>query len=80
MHSYLQHTIMMFNPTNIDEVSVQDTHLEASQRNHMIEYKKPHKFKKKPKGKWKSKKSTIVKKYEEKPTCSHCKIKGNDEA
>jgi hypothetical protein len=28
MHSYLQHTIMMFNPTNIDEVSIQDTHLE----------------------------------------------------
>jgi hypothetical protein len=30
LHSYLHHTILMFNPTNIDEVSVQATHLEAS--------------------------------------------------
>ena len=29
LHSYLSHTILMFNPTNIDEVCVQATHLEA---------------------------------------------------
>ena len=30
MHSYLCHIILMFNPTNIDKVSIQATHLEAS--------------------------------------------------
>ena len=29
LHSYLRHTILMFNPTSIDEVSVQATHLEV---------------------------------------------------
>jgi hypothetical protein len=32
-HSYLRHKILMFNPTNIDEVCVQETHLEARGRN-----------------------------------------------
>jgi hypothetical protein len=44
MHSYLRHTILMFNPTNIDKVSVQATHLEASKGKHVIEDKKPYKF------------------------------------
>jgi hypothetical protein len=70
----------MFNPTNIDEVSVQATHLEVSTGKHVIEDKKPHKFEKKPKGKWKSKKSTTVNKTEEKPTCSHCKRNEHEEA
>ena len=29
LHSYLIHTILMFNPTSLDEVCVQATHLEA---------------------------------------------------
>lgn len=29
LHSYMRHTIVMFNPTSIDEVSIQATHLEA---------------------------------------------------
>jgi len=33
LHSYLRHTILMFNPTSIDEVSVQATHLEARGKN-----------------------------------------------
>ena len=33
LHSYLRHTILMFNPTSIDEVSVQATHLEARANN-----------------------------------------------
>ena len=32
-HSYPQHTILMFNPRNIDEVCVQATHLEARGKN-----------------------------------------------
>ena len=29
MHSYLKHTLLMFNPSNLDDVCVQATHLEA---------------------------------------------------
>jgi hypothetical protein len=29
LHSYLRHAILMFNPTNLDEDFVQETHLEA---------------------------------------------------
>jgi hypothetical protein len=58
MHSYFHHTILMFIPTNIDKVLVQATHLEASKGKDVSEDKKPFNFKKKPKGKWKSNKST----------------------
>eukprot|EP00253_Pinus_taeda_P035192 PITA_35192 len=33
LHSYMRHTILIFNPTSIDEVSVQATHLEARGKN-----------------------------------------------
>jgi hypothetical protein len=33
LHSYLRHTILMFNPSNLDEVCAQATHLEARGRN-----------------------------------------------
>ena len=33
LHSYLRHTILMFNPTSLDEVCFQDTHLEARGKN-----------------------------------------------
>lgn len=29
LHSYLRHTILMFNPTNLDEVCVQASHIES---------------------------------------------------
>ena len=29
LHSYLHHTILMFNPTNLEEVCVQATHIES---------------------------------------------------
>jgi hypothetical protein len=80
MHSYLRHTMLMFSPTNIDKVLVQATHLESIKGNHVNKYKKPSKFEKKLKGKWKSKKSTTVKQVEGRPTCSHCKKKGHEES
>jgi hypothetical protein len=79
MHSYLRHTILMFSPTSIDKVLVQDTHIESSKGKHASEDKNPYKFEKKLKGKWKSKKSAIVKQVEGRPTCSHYKIKGHEE-
>ena len=33
LHNYMRHTILIFNPTSIDEVSVQATHLEARGKN-----------------------------------------------
>ena len=33
LHSYLQHAILMFNPTNLDEVYVQATHLKERGKN-----------------------------------------------
>jgi len=33
LHSYMRHTILMFNPTSIDEVFLQATHLEAKGKN-----------------------------------------------
>jgi hypothetical protein len=82
LHSYLRHTILMFNPSNLDEVCVQATHLEARGR------KKTHEGNKKPfnhgdKGKRKfkgnGKKNTVIKKEGEKFTCKHCSKDGHDE-
>jgi hypothetical protein len=70
----------MFSPTNIDKVSVQATHLEASKGKHASEDKNPFKYEKKPKDKWKSKKSATTKQVEVRPTCSHCKKKGHEES
>jgi hypothetical protein len=47
MHSYIHHTIIMFNPTNIDKVYMQATHMEASKGKNVIEDKNPYNFKKK---------------------------------
>jgi hypothetical protein len=82
LHSYLRHTILMFNPTNIDEVCVHETHLEARGRNeHQEGSKKP--FVKGDKGKRKFKgngrKNASVKKEGEKLSWKHCSKDGHDE-
>jgi hypothetical protein len=56
MHSYIHHTILIFISTNNYKVYAQDTHLDASKGKHVSKDKNPFNFKKKPKGKWKSKK------------------------
>ena len=52
LNSYLEHTILMFNPINLDEVCVQATRLEARGKNIQEEgsKKKPCKGKEKEKG------------------------------
>jgi hypothetical protein len=56
LHSYLRHTILMFNPSNLDEVCVHDTHLEERGRNETHEgNKKPFKYGDKGKGNFKGK-------------------------
>ena len=48
LQNYLRHTILMFNPNNLDDVCVQATHLEARGKNTREEgSKKPFKGKEK---------------------------------
>ena len=63
-HIYLKHTIQMFNPTCLDEVCVQATHLEAREKNVQDEgKKKPFKGGEKGKGfKGKQKNNASIKK------------------
>jgi hypothetical protein len=80
LHSYLRHMILMFNPTNLDEVCVQVTHMESKGKNTNEKFsKKPYKPDgNKFKGKGKGKQTATVKKGGENPTCSHCQKKGHD--
>jgi hypothetical protein len=43
LHSYLRHTILMFNPTSLDDVCVQATHLEARGKNVNFDFVKSFK-------------------------------------
>eukprot|EP00253_Pinus_taeda_P023022 PITA_23022 len=82
LHNYLRHTILMFNPTSIDEVSIQATHLEARGKNVNPEVggsSKPiaSKNKEKRKQKWKERKTNTVQKT--KSSRTHCKKDGHDD-
>jgi hypothetical protein len=82
LHNYLRHTILMFNPSNLDEVCVHAIHLEARGRNEPQEgNKKP--FYNGDKGKRKfegnGKKNASIKKEREKLSCKHCSKDGYDE-
>lgn len=75
MHGYLKHTILMFNPTSLDDVLVQATHLESRGKNVNPEVGGTSKYsvsksKVKKNLKWKEMKANIVKEGEE---SKHCK-------
>jgi hypothetical protein len=82
LHSYIHHTLLLFNPTNLDEVCVQATHLE-NRGKHVQEdpTKKPSNLPHKPfkKFKRKDKKTATVKREEGKSYCTHCKKNGHDD-
>jgi hypothetical protein len=82
LHNYIHHNLLLFNPTSLDEVCVQETHVQNKGK-HVQEYptKKasnlPHKqFKK---FKRKDKKETTVNMEEGKPSCTHCKKNVHDD-
>jgi hypothetical protein len=79
-HSYIRHTFLLFNPTSLDEVFVQTTHLE-NRGKHVQEYptKKPSNFPHKQFKKFKRKDNKIatIKREEGKPSCTHCKKSGH---
>lgn len=82
LHSDMKHTIFMFNPTSIDEVSIHATHLEARRKSGNPEVgrsSKPitSKNKEKRKQKWKEKKANTAQKS--KSSCTHCKKDGHDD-
>ena len=81
LHSYLRHTILMFNPTNLDEVCVQPTHIESKEKNaHNSFSSTEFNPSKEGKGKEKGNYTTTVRKGDERPTCSHCQKLGHEEA
>eukprot|EP00253_Pinus_taeda_P026380 PITA_26380 len=82
LHSYMRHAILMFNPTNMDEVSIQATHLEVRGKNGNPEVGGPSqptesKSKEKRKQKWKARKANTAQKS--KASCTHCKKDGHDD-
>jgi hypothetical protein len=71
LHSYIRHTLLLFNPTSIDEVCVQATHLEnkgkhvqedPTRKPSNLPHKQFNKFKRK------EKKTATVKREERNPT------------
>jgi hypothetical protein len=78
LHSYILHSLLLFNPTGLDEVCVQATHLESRGNNGHEEnpFKHPENhFSRKGNGK---DKRTTATKEEGKPSCSHCEKIGQD--
>ena len=82
LHSYIHHTFLLFNPTSLEEVCVQATHLENKGK-HVQEdpMEKPSNFPHNPFNKFKMKenKTATVKREEGKPSCTHCKKCGHDD-
>jgi hypothetical protein len=82
LHSYIQLTLLLFNPTSLDEVCVQATHLENRGKHFQEDPTKklsnfPHKTFKKFKRN--DKKTTTMTREGGKPSCTHCKKNGHDE-
>ena len=86
LNSYLQHTLLMFNPTEFDEVCVQAIHIESGggpfkflqKASKQLEIKDSKESKRNNSSK--GKKTTTTQKESERPTCSHCQRIGHDEA
>jgi hypothetical protein len=67
----------MFGPTNIDEVYVQATYIEAGKIGVGVSLESSSR--KEDKRKWNGKKANSMARKEEKPSCKHCKKEGRDE-
>jgi hypothetical protein len=74
--AHIRNTVFMFGPTNLDEVSVQATYIEAGKAGVSGESSSSRK---EDKRKWHGKNSNAVTRKEGKPSCKHCKKEGHDE-
>lgn len=75
LNNYLKHTLLMFDPSDLDKVCVQATHLEERGK-FMKESKKKNASNnnsKKNKGKEKKKTTSMAQKEKSKDVCNHCK-------
>jgi hypothetical protein len=82
LHSCIRHNLLLFNPTSLNKVCVQSTHLE-NRGKHVQEHpmKKPSNFPHKTfkKFKRKDKKTATVTREGGKPSCTHCKKSSHNE-
>jgi hypothetical protein len=75
--AHICNTIFMFGPTNLDEVFVQETYIEAGKIG--VGVSGESSSKKEDKWQWNDKKSNLVARKEEKLSCKHCKKEGHDD-
>jgi hypothetical protein len=75
--AYIRNIVFMFGPTNINEVYVQATYIEAGKIG--VGVSGESSSRKEDKSKWNGKKENPVERKEEKPSCKHCKKEGHDE-
>jgi len=83
LHSYVWHSLLLFEPTTINAASVKEIHIENRGKNEREDQSrkppfKPPNGKSKVKWKWKEKK-TIATKEGEWPYCNHCKKECHDD-
>jgi hypothetical protein len=76
--AHIRNTVFMFGPTNLDEVSVQATYIEAGKAGVSGESSSSRKEDKR-KRYGNGKNANAVSKKEGKPSCKHCKKEGHDE-
>jgi hypothetical protein len=74
--AHILNIVFMFGPTNLDEVYVQATYIEAGKT--CVGVSGELSSRKEDKRKWHGKKSNSVARTEEKPSCKHCKKEGHD--
>ena len=67
--AHIRNIVFMFGPTNLDEVSVQVTYIEAGKEGVSEESSS----RKEDKRKWNDKKENSMERKEDKPSCKHCK-------
>jgi hypothetical protein len=82
LHNYIRHTLLLFNPTSIDEVCVEPLTLRTGERMFKkIPQKKPSNLPHKKFNKFKRKDKNIatIKREEGNPSSTHCKKSGHDD-
>lgn len=83
MHSYIGHSLLLFEPTTIDTASVKAIHIENKGKSERDDHSRKPSFKPpngKSKEKWKGKeKKTVVAKEEQRLYYNHCKKEGHDD-
>jgi hypothetical protein len=77
LHAHIRNIVFIFGPTNLDEVYVQTTYIEAGKIGVGVSGKSSSR--KEDKRKWNGKKENSVTRKEEKPSCKNFKKERHDE-